>query len=133
MILFFDRSTGTNIPRALREYLKPLGLQVEYHDLHFDADAPDDDWLPIVGERGWIVIGQDHHYHLNSPEVEAISQYSIGAFYLWGATESKWEVMCCFARGYTNILNEATVTPKPFIYRVEKRGNLNEIHVPWPR
>lgn len=128
MILFFDRSIGRKIPEALKT-LKPPDLQVEYHDQWFEMDEDDDIWLPKVAAFDWIVIGQDHHYHLNSPELEAVKQYGIGVFYLWGAEESKWETLRCFARGYDNILHALDRTPKPFIYKVERHGGLNEIYV----
>lgn len=129
MILFFDRSVGTAIPKALIDYLKPRGITVEYHQAHFDMAAPDDVWLPIVGGWGWTVIGQDHNYHNNSPELAALRTHNVGAFYLWGAEETKWDTMRCFARAYDNILRRATVTTPPFIFKVERHGGLNEIFV----
>jgi len=127
VILFFDRSVGKSIPLALREYLKPPGLQVEYHEEHFDMAAQDEDWLPIVGAWGWIVIGQDHSYHDRSPEVQAIRTHDMGAFYLWGAEAPKWETMRVFAKAYDKILKAADVTPRPFVIKVQKSGALNEL------
>ena len=129
MILFFDRSVGIHIPIALRDHLTPPSLQVEYHDDIFEPGAKDDTWLPEVGKREWIVIGQDHHYHLRSPEIEAIIEYRVGAFYLWGAEATRWESMRCFAKAYDKILHRAVSTPKPFVYRIEKSGALNELYV----
>ena len=61
MILFFDRSVGTGIPKALLS-LKKFQLGVEYHEKHFAIDSPDDEWLPVVGAKGWFVIGHDYQY-----------------------------------------------------------------------
>jgi len=130
VILFFDRSVGVSIPKALREYLNPPDIAaIEYHDLHFEMDEGDDVWLPKVGEHDWFVIGQDHNYHNNSPELEAIRQYGIGAFYLWGAEEHRWETMRCFARGYNNIVRRAAIEPRPFVFKVERAGNLNQVFI----
>ncbi len=127
MILFFDRNIGTAIPKALKEYLKPRGVEIEYHQEHFAMNAPDDVWLPIIGSWGWTVIGQDYKFHNLSPELEAIKIHNVGAFYLWGAEEPKWETMRCLAKAFDEIIHTATVTTPPFIFRVEKRGRLNEI------
>jgi len=129
MILFFDRSVGTAIPKSLREYLKPPGVSIEYHQLHFDQAAPDDEWLPEIGKWDWLVIGQDHSYHQKSPELAAIKHHGIGAFYLWGAEATRWETMRCFAKAYDKILEAATKNPRPFVFRVLKHGGLQEVYV----
>ncbi len=48
MKLFFDRNIGKNLPRALSR----LGLDVEWHDKHFQQNTSDEEWLNQVGKRG---------------------------------------------------------------------------------
>lgn len=45
---FVDYCLGRQVGEALRE----VGMKVEFHLDHFAEDAPDEDWLPVVGERG---------------------------------------------------------------------------------
>ncbi len=92
-------------------------------------DALDDAWLPEVGRWGWFVIGQDNNYHNNAPELAALKTYNVGAFYLWGAEEHRWEAMRCLARAYDNIIHRATVTERPFVYRIQKSGALTEVYL----
>ena len=117
------------MPRSLKEYLQPPEMEIEYHQEHFSIDAADDDWLPEVGRAGWFVIGQDHNYHNNSPELAAIMTYRIGAFYLWGAEAHRWETMRVLARAYERILHAAAVTDRPFVFRVQKSGGLTEVYI----
>lgn len=124
--LFFDRSTGKAIPTALRR----LGLPVEFHGLHFERDAPDDEWLQRVGAWGWVVVGQDYHYHERPAELAALKQYSVAVFYLWGANATKWETMRVFARAYDRILAAAATTSRPFVYRISKNGRLRALRLP---
>lgn len=126
--LFFDRSVGRRLPEALRLLRLPVGI--EYHQQHFAQTEHDDIWLPLVGAWGWYVVGQDWSYHIKVPELSAIKQYHIGCFYLWGAEEKVWETMRCFARGYDRILNAASSTPGPFIYRVSRAGRLSPVPIP---
>ena len=77
MVLFFDRSVGITIPRILIELKIPVGI--EYHQKHFKKDEEDDAWLPVVGNKGWVVIGHDQ-YHRKENELMAIKQYGIGCF-----------------------------------------------------
>lgn len=84
--------------------------------------APDDEWLPVVGKRGWTVVGHDCNYHENAPELAAVKQYKVGAFYLWGAEAPRWETMRVFAKVFDHIVDLAAKTPRPFVFRVHKHG-----------
>lgn len=123
--LFFDRSVGTRIPRTLRSLGVPVGI--EHHQQHFDRAAPDDLWLPIVGSNGWTVVGFDWSYHQNQAELAALRRYGIGVFYLWGVQRQTWERMFCLARAYERIIRAIDATPRPFIYRVRKSGQLQRV------
>ncbi len=128
MICFFDRSVGTTIPRTLVQLNPPV--QIEYHDAHFPMDEPDDLWLPIVGSNGWLVIGQDAHYHLRPNELAALKLYNVGCFYLGDAEQSRWETMRLFMRAFDKIVKAAEQTPLPFVYRVDTRGRLIAVYLP---
>lgn len=128
MILFFDRSMGTIIPKVL--VLLKFPVRVEYHEKHFKSDLKDDKWLPIVGNRQWTVIGHDRKYHTMPNELVAIKQYNIGCFYLWGAEATRWEKMKVFASAFDRIVEADSNTPRPFIYDVDKMGKLKPIPIP---
>lgn len=127
MILFFDRSIGTRIPKALRLLNPSSGIEIHFHDQHFKKDAPDDQWLPYVGSRGWIVVGFDYRLHINASELAALRQYDVGCFYLWGANDPRWEAFRVFARAFDRIVERAIETPRPFVYRVERSSRLQSV------
>ena len=128
MILFFDRNIGKGIPEALR--LLELPVKIEAHHDHFDQAEKDDVWLSVVGRQGWIVISQDYKFHEIQSELEAFRQHEVGCFYVWGAEAAKWDTMRTFAKAYDKIVQEAARAIRPFAFKVEKRGNLNEIIIP---
>ena len=115
---------------ALRDYLKPPGVQVEYHQLYFNQDEQDDVWLSQVGQREWFVVGQDYKFHERPAELHALKTHNVGAFYLWGADAPKWETMRVFARAYDKIIDATLKTSRPFVYRVHKHGGLYEVALP---
>ena len=78
MILFFDRSTGTTVPRTLQWQNLKFPIRVEYHETHFPYDEDDDKWLPIVGGWGWTIIGHDYSYHKQPHELNALKRYNMG-------------------------------------------------------
>ena len=130
MILFFDRSVGTTLPKILRWQALKFPLQVEYHQLHFPPEEQDDRWLPVVGQRGWTVIGHDSSYHTNPAELSAIKQYEVGCFYLWGSQAPRWAKLQCFARAFDRIVEAEAHATRPFIYRVYQDGHLAPVPIP---
>ena len=126
-VLFFDRDVGTALPQALT--LLRLPTTVEYLQNHFPADAQDDTWMPVVGSRGWILIGHDRMHHRRSPERSVIQQYEMGCFYLWGAQARRWEKMRCSLNAYERILEAIDTTPKPFIYRISRASRLESVTI----
>ena len=127
MILFFDRNTGTALPRALA-LLKPPH-PIEYHQAHFDQTTADDVWLAEVGRRGWVVIAQDYNFHRRPHELDAIKRYSIGVFYLWGANSPRWEIARVFMRAYDAVVTAEETIAKPFVYRILKDGRLLPVNL----
>lgn len=107
-----------------------LPVQVEYHQNWFPYHEPDDKWLPLVGGRGWTVIGHDSKYHLLPNELLALRQYSMGCFYLWGAEATRWQKMRVLALAYDNIVEAESRAKRPFIFRVDRRGKLRPVPIP---
>ena len=127
MILFFDRSVGTVIPRILKWHELHLPVGIEYHEGHFNMALEDDAWLPTVGNWGWSVIGHDRYHEKSENELSAIRQYGIGCFYLWGAESSRWEKLRCFARAFDRIVEAEANTPRPFIFDIARTGSLKRL------
>lgn len=127
-ILFFDRSTGSGLPDALRH----LDIPTKYGDRLFAPDAIDDDWLPDIGKRGWVLCTQDysHHKSKNMNEALAIRQYGIRCFYVWGSEAPKVEMMRAFLRGYAKMLEIIETVEPPYIYRLDRRGRITEVPLP---
>lgn len=92
----------------------------------FASDELDDVWMHFVGERGWIVFGQDYRWHREPAVLEAIRQHAVRAFYLWGASSPKWDAMRSFAYAYPKIIEQAA-TPGPYIFRVSEKGRLSSV------
>lgn len=131
MIFFFDRDLGTSLPLALIQlHFDRQFQEMHYHQQLFPKEEDDDAWLPKVGQWGWTVIGHDSSHHTKESEISAIKQYNIGCFYLWGSEAKRWEKMQCFAKAYERIVRATDQTPKPFIFRVTRKGLLRQVKIP---
>ena len=89
----------------------------------FLHDTPDDEWMDFVGSRGWIVISHDYKLHLEEAVLSLIKQHRVKVFYLWGASDTKREVMRVFLNNHKKIVDMAA-NPGPYVFRIKKRGPL---------
>jgi hypothetical protein len=74
---FLDRCLGKKI---LVSVLRAATLKIEVHDDHFPPDAKDEDWLQIVGARGWIVLTSDRRIRYRVLELAALKASGVRAF-----------------------------------------------------
>lgn len=80
-VFFTDRDLGKKFPAVLRA----AGFFVETHVDHFAPDAADDEWLPAVGRRQWIVLTHDRRIRYKSNERDAVMSNGIAMFVLVGS------------------------------------------------
>jgi PIN like domain len=131
LTFYFDRCFGKRFPEAIWKARPPFS--VEYHHskkLNFPQAIKDDEWLHIVGPKGWIVFSHDRRFHNEMSSVAAIKQHDIGCFYLWGSNAETWDKLRCFARGYDRIAEIAVRTPKPFIFYMAHNCQMTEVKIP---
>jgi hypothetical protein len=99
LTFYFDRCFGRSLPEALRKAKPPFLIEFQ-HDPKgkhkFRKDTPDDRWLAIAGQNGWIVFTHDRKFHQIEAEYTAVKQFKIGSFYLWGSNARAWDKLCCF-------------------------------------
>lgn len=84
----------------------------------FAADEKDHVLLEFCGKRAWIVVSQDHRYHLEENIRDAINQHRVGVFYLWGANATKWETFRVLSQAFPKLISLANSTQRPFIYKI---------------
>lgn len=79
-VFFTDRDLGTRFPDILRS----AGLSVERHRDHFPPDARDEDWLAVVGTRGWVALTHDRRIRYKPNELAAVVRHRVGLLVLVG-------------------------------------------------
>lgn len=103
-------------------------FEVRSHDgERFRPDMPDDEWLQIVGERGWIVCSHDGKWQSEQAPLKAIQQHKIGCFYLWGASSIGFFKLKSLAHNYDKILRICNTERGPFIYRVTPGNRFKKV------
>jgi hypothetical protein len=98
--LFVDRSLGRHqVATALRN----AGARVEVHDAHFRPDCPDDEWLPEVGRRGWVVLTKDARIRYRPSERSALERAGVVAMVLTAGNLTGAEMAKLFVKSLGRI------------------------------
>jgi hypothetical protein len=108
LTFYFDICFGKRFPEAISKANPPFS--VEYHSSKankFKQDMPDDRWLSIIGQKGWIAFSQDRRFHTEEASITAIKQHKVGCFYLPGANSNTWSKLYMFLRASDRLMAAA--------------------------
>jgi predicted nuclease of predicted toxin-antitoxin system len=125
IIFFVDRALGNRVVEALRE----AGAQVEAHRDHFAPDALDIEWLPVVSQRGWVVLTKDKKLRHNPLELQAIAQANARVFILTAGNLRQQKTIDILVRSVQRLENIVIGNLPPFIARLHQNGRI----VLWPK
>jgi hypothetical protein len=116
---FLDRASES---KTLHEALKAKGAHVELHHEHFDQDAVDTAWLPIVCQRDWVIISHDQ---FNELEKQAIRNAGGRAFLIVGGDATGEQKAALVTGALRRILRILKAVPPPFIAKVYRANKVN--------
>lgn len=98
-------------------------MDVRAHLEIFRQGAPDEEWLPEVGRRGWVLITLDTRLRYNRLEQQAIREHKVPAFVLVGGKshEEKADVFLAARARVEKLLEK---NRPPFIAKVYAGGRV---------
>ena len=77
---FTDRDLGKKFPAIL----SAAGLKVERHQDHFADDAPDEEWLATIGEKGWVAVTHNLRIRYMPNELDAVVRHRVSLLVVIG-------------------------------------------------
>ena len=95
---------------------------VEVHDDHLPLDAPDEDWIALVGRRGWVAITKDRNVRYRTAELEAIREHSARVMVVRMKNATGSDIADMLARGRRRIARFVARTPAPFLAGIYVSG-----------
>jgi hypothetical protein len=116
-----DECLGRHVPRELAAARYDIRPWYE----HF-AGKDDVEWLPAIGERGWILLTKDKDIRRRPLEIEAILNAGVRAFVLT-ATELRREEQSEILLKAMPKIQRICRRPGPFIYNITRMGYFSEI------
>ncbi|MCY4388977.1 MAG: hypothetical protein OXC18_17940 [Desulfurellaceae bacterium] len=118
---FLDQSLGDKV---VAQALRQQGCRVELLKEHFEIDVLDEEWLPEVGRRGWLILTKDDRIRRRPAEREALMQSGARAFILPSGNMSGEDMASAIANALPKIQRFVTKNPPPFIARISKAGEV---------
>ena len=110
-IFYVDRCLGKAVPQALLD----AGARIERHDDHFPQDAPDEEWIPEVAKRGWVILTKDKNIRRRAGEREAVLLTAARIFTLSSGNMRGTEMAALFVNRLADLEKMATEHPAPFV------------------
>ncbi len=101
-------------------HLRLAGLKVEQLQDHLDPTAPDVEWIPFVGARGWVVITLDQ-FRGDPEEQVALMVHGVKVFIIVGQGTQRQRADL-FLRELKWIRRTIAASSDPFMARLSMTG-----------
>lgn len=126
---FLDQSLGDKV---IAQALRQQGCRAELLKKHFEINVPDEEWLPEVGRRGWLILTKDDRIRKRPAEREALIQSGARAFILPSGNMSGEDMASAIANALPKIQRFVAKNSPPFIARISKAGEVWLLDPPRP-
>jgi hypothetical protein len=96
------------------------------HREDFADDARDEDWLPVIARRGWVILSKDQFNYL---ERRAIKNSNGRAFHLVRRDLSGEEQAAIFCKALPQMLRILNRTSPPFMAKIYRDSSIDFINL----
>jgi len=122
-VLYLDENLHNCKP--ILEALVQHGVRHERHCQHFAPGTEDTEWLPLVGEKGWVLLTKDKRIRYNELEKLAVRQHKIREFYFSSGNYSGVEMAEMLIAALRDIARIYRKENPPFIASIPKSGRVS--------
>ena len=120
-VYFIDRALGSNVAPDI---LRNAGLDVRIHDKIFPRDAADIEWIPVVAERGWVILTKDTRIRYNPLELRVVENSGARMFVLASKNLTGLQMGEAFTKAGRSMERFLGRKQPPFIAKVYKDGTV---------
>ena len=120
-VLFLDRNLGKHV---IAERLRSEGLNVEIHDDHLPLDAPDEEWLELVGRNGWLALTKDKNIRYRAAELQSIRMHRARVVVVRAKNATATDIAELLLKGKNSIARFAARAQAPFVAGIDRSGRV---------
>jgi hypothetical protein len=123
-VLFIDRCAWSN---RLGEALTAAGIAFIPHHQRFAPNCPDEDWLPVAGKEGWIVLTRDKNIRRKPNELQAFKANRVLAIVLSSGQASAADTADLVIRLYPKLMRKVQNAKPPAMFTVTLAGTISAV------
>ena len=90
-------------------------MKVEVHDDHLPLNAPDEEWIALVGRMGWVAVTKDKNVRHRAAELDAIRRHSARVIVIRMKNATGPDIAALLAKGRSRISRVAATSSAPFV------------------
>jgi PIN like domain len=96
---------------------------------HFPVETPDENWLPVIGARGWVLVTEDKRIRVRPQERRALQLSGVTTFFL-GKSFGELKLLekgQALVAVWPKIQATATICQRGSLYMVSVKGGVEEL------
>lgn len=124
--LFIDRCAWS---RRLGEALRSAGIPFIAHHEKFEPACPDEEWLEVAGNAGWIVLTRDKAIRRKANELRAFCEHKVIAFALASGNASAEDTAQLVVALYPRFLRKVQCAKPPAMFSVTLVGTISPVRL----
>ena len=126
LTLFLDRNLGKHI---IARKLRSAGMKVEVHDDHLPQDAPDEEWVALVGRKAWVAITKDKNVRYRTAELDSIKRHLARVLVIRIKDATGSDIAELLVKGRRRIAHFVAKTVAPFVGGIDRNGNVTSYDI----
>lgn len=99
-------------------------MKLEIHDNHLPLNAPDEQWIALVGQRQWVALTKDKNIRFRSSELESIRKHAARIVVIRAKNATGPQIAEAVLKGRKQIARFASRTTPPFVARIDRGGTV---------
>ena len=124
--LFLDRNLGKHI---IADRLRQEGIKVEVHDDHLPNNAPDEEWIALVGKKGWVALTKDKRIRYRRAEIRSVKANGARLIVIQVSNAKASDIAAVLVRGRRRIARFTATRDAPFVAAIYRDGRMREYSI----
>jgi PIN like domain len=125
-ILHLDENLDNCQP--IIEALVATGVQYRRHRDFFPRGTLDEDWLPFVAERAWIVLTKDKRNRYNEIERDAVRRHRVREFYFGSGNFNGTEMAQALCAAIPQMKDLSRTYNAPLVGSIARSGHVTIVY-----
>lgn len=125
-VLYLDENL--NRCKPIIDALANHNVRYELHEAHFPRGTDDDEWLPFVAQRFWVVLTKDKRNRYNELERKAVQRFAVKEFYFGSGNFNGAEMAAALISAIEKMKQICSTEQPPFVGSIARSGDITIVY-----